>query len=129
MCKIEKGLYEGYYWMSDEENPIVLVNESFDLELKDRENPFVIEAQLFSKEKNLSYSIKYVDGRYIVGKFENITPKEMAEANNFLAHKMGKFTNLRFVQRWEAVEDAFCEGMSVLEPAGFVFVGFNHKEK
>lgn len=128
MCKIEKGIYEGYYWMSDEEEPKVLVNESFDRELKDRENPFVIEAQLYSKEKNVSYSVKYVDGQYRVSKYE-ISINDLKEAKDFLAHRMGKDTKLKFVQRWKEVEDDFCEGMSVLEPAEFVFVGFNYKEK
>ena len=136
--------YEGYLWMSNSKNPIVLkseklkslrLNESesdkpviFD-EISDLSNPFIIEGQLYSKNTKKSYSIKYADGEHIVVEYDlNNLPKdrvfdEKEDDKKFIPNRINA-SMLKFRQYWKPEEDEFCEGMEVLQPAGFVFVGF-----
>ena len=132
MDRIEKGIYQGYIWYSDQTKPEVYDDEYFDgIELDDNKNPFIIEAQMYETEKEVSYGVKYVDGGYICKKYvltdddlANITRKE------FYPNRMDKITGkkLVFKQCWKAEGDPMCEGMEVLQPAELVFVGFTEKE-
>lgn len=127
--KIEKSIYEGYLWYSNEHKPKVLINELYELEISDNANPFIIEGQLFDRTKSIS--IKYVDGKYIkkvflLSDFKGITKT----AQQFIPNRMnlnGKL--LTFNQYWRPQEDEFCKDMEVLQPAELVFVGFKVKEK
>ena len=132
--KIEHGTYSGYVWMSDSPQPKVLRNEDFELEIADDNNPFVVEAQLFS-DKNVSISVKYVDGKYIIQKYENVNmdlESETESVKEYVANsKIGG--TLVFLQYWEEVKDeeehpTRC-GMNELRPGKLVFVGFKEKEK
>ncbi|MBD5358032.1 MAG: TIGR04423 family type III CRISPR-associated protein [Bacteroides sp.] len=136
--KLPTGNYQGYYWMSDATDPVIVAGLPTMLQTLDANvNPFVIEAQLYDPENHLSFSIKYVDGRYVVtrydvkekiddvrsGKYDFITLKK------YIANRMpGR--ELRFFQYWEEQPDNLCEGFPVLQPAGLAFVGFKTiKEK
>ena len=126
--KIDDGCYQGYYWMSDETQPHIIENGSLpeQIKLAAGSNPFVIEAQLFCNKNNTSYSIKYIDGKYIIRKFDlnelaNISHDELA----FNSHRMdGKI--LKFHRYWHEADDSdnlLC-GMKTLEPKELVFIGF-----
>jgi CRISPR type III-associated protein (TIGR04423 family) len=39
-------------------------------------------------------------------------------------HRMENVQKMKFRQYWRPVEDDLCEGMTVLQPAELVFVGF-----
>lgn len=121
METIEKAKYEGYIWKSDQSKPDTILRE-FELELHDNENPFIIEGQLYCEEKNLSISIRYVDGKYIVNKF-NLSEVPEATEQEYMAEFEGVH-GLKFKQLWKAESDLLCAGFEVLKPAGFVFVGF-----
>ncbi|MDR3057356.1 MAG: TIGR04423 family type III CRISPR-associated protein, partial [Prevotella sp.] len=70
MTKIEiKEPCEGYIWKSNSPNPVVYYNEPVTIELDENINPFIVEGYLYVKDK-LSYTIKYVDGKYFVAKYE-----------------------------------------------------------
>ena len=98
--KIEKSIYQGYLWYSDQKAPQVLNNEVFELEIADSSNPFIVEGQLFDGQKVEQVFHSYrMDGE-----------------------------QLKFNLYWREVEDDLCEGMKVLQPAELVFVGFNDKE-
>lgn len=124
--EIEKSIYEGYIWYSDQAEPKVLNNEEFELKIDDDENPFIIEGQLYSPNKRLSISIKYIDGQYIIkekeiksGDFNSVN----VQIKEFHSNRMnGK--KLRFLQYWEEREDYLCASMKVLQPTEFIFVGF-----
>jgi len=129
--KIEKSKYEGYIWQSDKSEPSVYDGtEEFELELVDSINPFIIEGQLYDKNRRKSYSIKYVDGHYIVHSFDvkdsdinNVNVEQKTFLPNRMEHK------LCFLQYWREETDALCEGMKVLQPAELVFIGFERKEE
>lgn len=136
MEQIEKSTYQGYLWYSDKDQPKVLNNEDLEITLDKKINPFIIEGHLFDGKQSIS--IKYLDGKYIVKKYilDELSEKDFTE-QSFLAHRMGDVKALKFRQYWGESEgkygrkqkDELCEGMSVLQPAVLVFVGFNDKEK
>lgn len=134
--------YVGYYWMSDATAPEVIAGKDGfspanlpSVLMKTLENPganpFVVEAQLFSPSKSLSFGIKYIDGRYVItghkveesvqdikaGVYDNITLKCYV-AHPTLARR------LLFLQYWKGSNDPKCDGMPVLQPAEMVFIGF-----
>lgn len=123
--------FQGYIWMSDEPKPKIYPDD-FDkdkgdvneLVLDDTKNPFVIEGQLCDGKK--SYSIKFVDGEYKVVPYD-ITDDDKENAKSYYPNRMKK--KLLFHQRWEAKIDTLCADMPVLQPAGFVFVGFDDNKK
>lgn len=138
MCKIESAKYEGYIWYSDQKAPKVYDGEKMveEMVLDERTNPFIIEGNLWDKDHNLSITIRYVDGAYLVRRTE-VSEDEFSDAmlekhlkqattiKEYLPHPSIKDVNaLRFLQYWELKEDEFCEGMSVLQPSKLVFVGF-----
>ena len=121
---IEKGT--GYIWMSDASSPRVYQNESVDLFFETIENPFVIEGNV--TDGIVSYSIRFVDGHYIVRQYDLHKDAEYSE-QVYLPHRMPNVKGLRFRRYWRAEEDIMCEGMKVLQPKELVFVGFEDKEE
>lgn len=115
---------QGYFWMSDEAKPTL---ELRDIELDDTKNPFVIEAQLFDGE--VSTSIKYVDGKYIVKEYRlSEMPSTDFTEHTYVSHRMGG-KKLVFRKYWHPVPDEMCCGMEVLKPAEILFVGFKKEEE
>lgn len=123
--KIDKC--EGYLWWSDQEQPKVYQNEALDICFDETKNPFVVEGQLYDKEEKKSYSIKYVDGQYLINIYE-IKDEDFNDSDNetkcYLSNRMGDRW-LKFLRYWEPKEDPNCEGLKVLKLTKNVFVGFN----
>ena len=121
--KIDKSIYEGYIWYSDSAIPEVVDNTEFELDIPDTANPFVVEGQLFDRDRNLSYSIRYVDGRHKCVEYNLNTLEGEVTVDVFCSNRMEN-RKLRFVKYWRAESDPLCEGMDVLQPCEVVFVGF-----
>ncbi len=116
------NVLEGYVWLSDSQEPIVMPYDKLD---KTRflvsDNPFVVEAQYVDNSK-VSHSIKYVDGHY----YEMTTnPGDLNEDDFYLCetHRM-KGRRMIVAQMWKPEEDKLCMGFDVLKFKGLVFVGF-----
>lgn len=122
---------EGYLWWSDQQKPQVFENQSIDQCLNEVQNPFVVEGQLYDKEEKKSYSIKYVDGKYLINKYK-VEESDLANPDNeskcYLSNRMGDKW-LRFLRYWEEKEDQACMGMPVLKLTKNVFIGFKEKEE
>ena len=121
---IESLNYDGYIWMSDSEAPQILNQESFPQPTQ--VNPFIVEGQLYNEERGISYSIKYVDGQYLVQKY-NVTAADLSNSDNepkeYLSNlKDGRW--LKFLRYWEENQDDNCMGMPVLKLTKNVFIGF-----
>ena len=121
---IERGNYEGYVWMSNNNKPDIIDGE-YENELNPSANPFIIEAQLFNGTS--SYSVRYVDGRYHVLCYE-VNPEDLLDndviSRTFQSHRMeGKI--LSFLEYWKEENDELCMDMPVLVPAVMVFIGFD----
>ena len=128
--KITINKCEGYVWKSNANEPKIYEGKPADITLDENKNPFIIEAQLCDTEHKVSYSVKYVDGKYIVAKHDfkdsdfnssTVTRKE------FVGHRM-KGHDLQFLRYWIEEEDANCMNIPVLRPTHLVFTGFTTKE-
>ncbi|MDE5998432.1 MAG: TIGR04423 family type III CRISPR-associated protein [Muribaculaceae bacterium] len=132
---IPSGKYDGYYWLSDANEPKVLEGSALPSALSNMDasqNPFIIEARLFNPATGDSFGINYIDGAYVVRSYK-VSEEDMKRAvakksdtivlKRYIANRMpGK--KLKFLQYWREVEDPLCAGMPVLQPAEMVFVGF-----
>ena len=123
---IPSALYEGYLWMSDESEPIVLHNEPLNIALDNNKNPFCIEGFLLDKTNRKSISIKFIDGEYLIYEYDISDIKDTADCILYLPNRMKDkgVQRLRFFQDWIAEPDLFSERMEVLKPAGLIFLGF-----
>ena len=127
-------LYEGYLWYSDQENPKVLDRQALTLP-EEGTNPFVVEGQLYNESEKLSYSIKYVDGQYIVHQFQvKDAPKDTSRMA-YLSNRMGN-RRLLFLRCWEEVFQidnvdglGGPVGLPILMQTKNVFIGFKKKKK
>lgn len=129
---IPAGSYEGYYWLSNADKPVVIDGYFNGLRLNSDDNPFVIEAQLFDRENNVSFSVKYVDGKYYAYcyKLNDATDdKEEVKVQKYCSNQMDDHQWLYFLQYWRTESDKLCDGMDVLQPAEMVFVGFETTDK
>lgn len=121
---------EGYLWWSDQEEPEIYDGKVIDICLDEKKNPFVIEGQLYDKDEKKSYSIKYVDGQYLINKYKVETidfSNTDNEPKSFLSNRMeGRW--LKFLRYWEEKKDENCMDMPVLTFTKNIFVGFKEKE-
>lgn len=129
---IIKGQFEGYKWESDKKAPVVYYGSEKEVEiiLDSTVNPFIIEALLFDKVAKTSYNIKYVDGEYIIRRWDDVSAETTDDKyttkcfySNFPDHPN---TRMKFLQSWVEVKDTEClDGeLSVLKPGEMIFVGF-----
>ncbi len=120
--------FEGYVWMSDKKNPVMLKNEAYDFGTIGT-NPFIIEALLFNKKKNISIHIQHT-GCYHITQYtlsELMLDGAVSEEKNYLPHRLSGVENVSFKQVWLPDIDELCEGMEVLTLKAIVFCGFNKK--
>ena len=107
---------EGYLWWSDQQTPAVYQDESIDNCLDEAQNPFVVEGQLYDKEEMKSYSIKFVDGQYLINKYK-VDESDFINLDNeeksYLSNRMDDRW-LKFLRYWEEKEDEKDEADRVL---------------
>jgi CRISPR type III-associated protein (TIGR04423 family) len=119
--------YTGYLWMSDQTHPKEYHSHGIgnDLDITEHKNPFIIEGQLFCKETNKSFSIKYVDGKHIAIEYDlnNVPANWVCDNKEYIPNRITA-SKIIFRQYWKPEKDEFCEGMEVLVPAAYVFVEF-----
>ena len=129
--------YEGYLWMSDKKEPVKLEEETLGELLNgitDNSNPFVVEGQLYCSTAKKSYSIKYVDGEHIVIEYDfEKRPEDWFHTEDddkaFITNRLVDISKIKFRQFWKPEPDELCNGMNVLVPAAYVFVGFEYNKK
>lgn len=126
--QISDQKYDGYIWMSDKEDPDLLKGKKFSL--PEGCNPFIVEGQLYSEEAGLSYSIKYVDGEYIVFEHKVSAADISSPDNEVIVYEPNRMNvgGLKFLRVWEKKADDNCLDMDVLTLTKNVFIGFKKKE-
>lgn len=131
MKTIKINKCEGYLWWSDQQKPKIYDGNTLDICLDETKNPFVVEGQLYDKETKESYSIKYVDGLYLINIYK-VTDEDLVNSVNetkcYLPNRMGDRW-LKFLRYWEEKEDENCIDMPVLTFTKNVFIGFKEKEE
>ena len=128
ITKIPKAKYQGYIWRSNSDRPEVLTGdkEYGGFTPNPDGNPFIIESNLWNEANSTSISIRYVDGRYYIHRTTLTGETDHSTIKKYVAHRIDEYKYLRFVQLWESRPDPMCEGMEVLEPSKFVFIGFTN---
>lgn len=120
--------YEGYYWLSDAERPVMVTPER----PLDRSvfalprDPFVVEANLYDATHKISIHIQYLNGAYQVTRFD-LAGAEYEE-QEYLAHDVA-YEKYRMAEGWERVKDTgFSEVLGrevkVWQPVWEAFIGF-----
>jgi CRISPR type III-associated protein (TIGR04423 family) len=117
--------YQGYYWYSNAKHPIVVLNDKLSEKLFSR-LPFIVEANFYSKENNLSITIKNIDGIYSLHQVNfNDTIENQGTIDEYIVHDLEGISKIRMLQYWEESEqDEFLENMSTLIPSWIAFIGF-----
>jgi len=120
-------LFTGYYWLSDQQKPIQLSEQVFDIQLLEYQ-PYVVEGRLYSKENDLSIHIHFIDGKYDIFQMKwREKPPEWETINStYLAHDLDKVNEIKVTEVWIPANDPNCENMEVLQPAFLGFKGFNY---
>jgi CRISPR type III-associated protein (TIGR04423 family) len=122
------GKYEGYVWVSDEQNPMVYFNDVIQLTLV--KNAFVVEALLWDIDQKRSVHIRHTGQQMLtVYDLNDLRKREhplSGEVKFFLGHRISGVKKLRFLQTYEDMEDPACDGMKVSTPAELIFLGFEH---
>lgn len=131
ISEIKKRKYEGYVWMSDEKTPKVLYGkEEYDFASIATQNPFVIEALLWSEKDNISVHVRHT-GKYHIHEYElnelsKIDGVELVE-KSFLPHRLEKVERVKFKQLWLPEPDENCIKIPVLTMKALIFTGFELK--
>ena len=114
--------FEGYFWLSDEKEPKMA--EDFDFSSIDT-NPFLQEALLFCKEKNISVMIRHT-GEYQITEFDfnKLPGNAVLETKEYFSHRIVEAKKLSFKQLWIPEPDENCEGMEVLTLKAHIFTCF-----
>ncbi len=116
---IPEGKFDGYYWYSNESKPEIISDEGID-KSKLTKLPFVIEANFYSKESEISIQIKNIDGKYDIA---IIDLKDcVTEPQLYIGHDINQ--DFQVVEAWEEVEDELLEGMKTQVPSWTAFKGF-----
>ena len=120
-------LFTGYYWLSDQQKPVQLSEQIFDIQLLEYQ-PYVVEGRLYSKENDLSIHIHFIDGKYDIFQMNwRDKPTEWETINStYLAHDLDKVNEIKVTEVWIPANDPNCENMEVLQPAFLGFKGFNY---
>lgn len=115
--------YEGYYWLSNSNKPIMSHKISKDIFM---ELPFIVEGNFYAPEKEISISIKYLDGEYKIFQSElNALPANQITVDKYLAHDLNGIKKIIMIQYWkESSPDPLLEGMTTLIPDWHAFSGF-----
>lgn len=132
-AQVPAGKYEGWYWLSNAQKPVMLRGESFDNELlKAGKLPFVLEANLHDRDKNVSISISAPDGQPVVTLTDLSELKdEDTIKRTYIAHRLPE-DGLRIsaIEIWLPQSMPQMDNMQTRQPVALVFTGFenNHNQ-
>jgi CRISPR type III-associated protein (TIGR04423 family) len=121
--------YSGYYWYSNNHEPIVFEEETLSPEAFTK-LPFIVEGYLFSKKDGgVCINIKNIQGEYYLFQVNlkeidktNLEKYTFLASSDFSKYDIKKF---RAIQYWSPEQDDLCEGMEVLKPTWIAFEGFD----
>lgn len=117
--------FEGYYWYSDQASPVVIIDERVEQKIF-TDLPFIVEANFYARKENTSISVKHIDGKYLIFKFDlNDLETNKHSVVKYIGHDLQSKDYL-MVESWKEVEDELqlLEGMKTLTPGWSAFMGF-----
>lgn len=115
--------YEGYYWYSNKSKPEIAERISKEIFTK---LPFIVEGNFYCAEREISISIKNIDGEYRVYQASlNGLPIKQKSVQDYIAHDLKGIKKIKIVQFWEeSGPDELLENMTTLVPSWQAFAGF-----
>jgi len=121
-------IVEGYYWYSDQVKPEIVRGQQIEAGWF-TDLPFVVEANFFAPEDQISIQVKSIDGNYLIHQFDlKELPDEHMEEEWYRAHDLPGVDSFRVVEAWKLEADPLLEGLSSWVPAWRAFGGFNKKK-
>jgi CRISPR type III-associated protein (TIGR04423 family) len=115
--------FDGYIWMSDSNEPIMLFNEKYNFGPVSN-NPFIVEALLFNEELKTSIHILH-QGEYVISEYIlEQSSLEKVEEIEYLPHRLKNVNKVLFKQIWEEQADENCHNFPVYSLKATVFSGF-----
>jgi CRISPR type III-associated protein (TIGR04423 family) len=117
--------FDGYIWKSDSENPITLLDKTFDFSTIEL-NPFIMEGLLYNQDENKSYHITH-DGDYHIVEYDltELSKKGEFIEKEFNPHRLlNLIKKVKFNQIWMDEKDPNCNDLLVLTLKATVFCGF-----
>lgn len=119
--------YTGYYWMSDSPTPVEVIGNFPTEKLQNNSIPFVLEGNLFDKEKNMSITIRHDGEKHIICQYDlnNMEGIEKHEVY-LIPHRLRGKERMIFWELWKEEVDALCDGMKTLKPYARLFAGFDN---
>ena len=138
-----KAYYQGYLWWNNAPRPTTLIggkavplcaDNEYPIALTRNDGTYVTEGLLWDKQRQVSYTIRHIDGHHIVIRTkldqEKKHYKYISESSYYYKGSLSAngedATDMKlcFVQFWKEEPDPLCENMNVLRPGKIVFVGF-----
>ncbi|EIM72574.1 hypothetical protein A3SI_19661 [Nitritalea halalkaliphila LW7] len=122
--------YVGYYWVSNQEKPIVLVNEPFPKErFSFSSNPFCVEALLYSQENEISVHILHTGKNMVFAYDHNMLNGSVTEVKSYMPHRLDNVSSVLFKQVWEEESVHVHDGLYFpsLKPTALLFYGLKIK--
>jgi CRISPR type III-associated protein (TIGR04423 family) len=125
---LPKGNFEGYFWYSNAENPLIQTSGPIDVDIF-KDLPFVIEANFYDKALQISVSVRHSEGEYHITQYNLAQPTEGLELDEvyYEGHDL-KGHNYLMKEAWQPVSDELLAGMETLQPAWAAFAGFVHPQ-
>jgi CRISPR type III-associated protein (TIGR04423 family) len=117
--------FDGYIWKSDSQNPITLLDETFDFSTI-KLNPFIVEGLLYNRDAYRSYHINH-DGEYHIVEYDltELSKKGEFIEKEFNPHRLlNSIKKVKFNQIWMDEKDPNCNDLLVLTLKATVFCGF-----
>jgi CRISPR type III-associated protein (TIGR04423 family) len=130
LSELPKVKYEGYYWLSDQKEPRVLLEENLNVE-EISSKAFIIEALLYAKEEQFSVHIQH-HGEYLIRLYELINLQSVEidreDKKDFIPHNRLKahgIKSCKFIEYWaEEFDNENTEAFPVLVLKATIFNGF-----
>jgi CRISPR type III-associated protein (TIGR04423 family) len=117
--------FQGYYWYSNQKKPEHFLSKKIDKSIFSK-LPFVIEANFFAENENVSIQVKNIDGNYNISliNLNLLSDPNLCDKHEYIAHDLGDVKKYRMFEAWEEKADILLEGMKTLVPSWTAFAGF-----
>lgn len=128
-AQVPAAKYEGWFWLSDAQKPVMLRGGSFDNDLlKEGRLPFVVEAQLYDRENNISISISAPEAQPIVTLTDLTELKEEDMIRReYIPHRLPlEGICISAIEIWLPQSSPQTNNMPARQPVALVFTGFEN---
>ena len=123
LIELGNNTYTGYYWLSDQEKPVKILNQKVDFESFNL-IPFIIEALLIDEINNKSIHIIH-DGNYRIYEYDlSLISNFETTSYEVIPFRFNGVERLKFLKVWMPERDENCENFETLKLKAIVFNGF-----